>query len=187
MNKFHVITLLTTSLGWSLGLSLGLSQAAIAADNGIYLGAAAGSVESSVNTQVVQGLSRNFEGKAGAYKIILGVRPLDWLAAEVNYLDLGQPDSNNLAADTTALSGSAVLFASMGPTFELFAKGGVVNWKSKITDGATKLGNLDGTNPVYGGGLIVNLLSLSIRAEYEHFDMDVDSNLLSLGVTWTFL
>jgi hypothetical protein len=104
----------------------------------------------------------------------------------VNYLDLGKPDSNTFAADTTGFSGSAVLFASVTPAFELFAKGGVVNWKSKITEGS-KVFKEDGTDPVYGGGLVVHLLSLSVRAEYEHFDMAVDSNLVSLGLTWTFL
>jgi len=40
--------------------------------------------------------------------------------------------------------------------------------------------------PVYGGGLIVRLLDLSVRAEYEHFNMDQGGNLVSASVTWTF-
>ena len=178
MNKLSVITLLATSLG--------LSHAAQAGDNGIYLGVGAGSVSSSVSAKTVQGLSKDFDGNTAAYKAILGVRPLDWLAAEVNYLDFGKTDSAAFAADSTGLSGSAVLFARMGPTFEVFAKGGVVNWKSKISEGS-QVFKQKGNDPVYGGGLVVHVLSLSVRAEYEHFDMDADSNLVSVGLTWTFL
>jgi len=61
-----------------------------------------------------------------------------------------------------------------------------MNWKAKINSSKSQLLSRDGTNLVYGGGVIVHLLSLSVRAEYEHFDMDAGANLLSVGVTWTF-
>ncbi len=179
MNKWKAITFLAASLG--------LAHTSLAGDNGLYLGASVGSVESTVNADVAKGLANDFDGDDAAYKVILGVRPIDWLAAEVNYLDLGKPDSAVFASDTTGVSGSAVLIATIIPSIEVFAKAGVVNWKSKITSGTSKLFDRDGTDPVYGGGLMVNVLSLTIRAEYEHFDIDEGSNLLSLGLTWTFL
>ncbi len=178
MNKLFTLTLLASALA--------LNTTAHAGDSGFYLGASAGSVTSTVNKEVVNNQINSFDGKDAAYKIIAGLRPLDWLSAEVNYLDLGKPDSGAFNADSTALSGSGLLIASLGPVVEVFGKAGAVSWNSKITDGINTI-KKNGTDPLYGGGLMVHLGSLSVRAEYEHFDMDVDSNLLSVGLTWTFL
>jgi len=76
MKQIPIIALFTTMLG--------LSGIACASDNGIYLGVAAGGVESSVSKDTTKGLIKNFKGKDAAYKAILGVRPFDWLGAEVN-------------------------------------------------------------------------------------------------------
>ena len=178
MNKSSMVVALTM---------LAMASATQAADNGIYLGIAAGGVQASVTRDTARGLVNDFNGSDAAYKIIAGVRPLDWLGAEVSYMDLGKPDSGLLASDSTGISGYAVAFASLGPVVDLFAKGGVVNWKSKITAGSAELLSRDGTDVAYGGGLIVRLLSLSVRAEYEHFEIDDGANLLSLGLTYTFL
>lgn len=178
MNKLQVVALIA---------ALGASSFAQASDNGIYLGVGAGSVKASVSKETTKNLADDFEGKDAAYKVILGIRPLDWLGAEVSYMDLGKPDSGVLAADATGISGYAVGFASVGPLVDLFAKGGLVNWKSKITSGSSELFDRDGTDVAYGGGLIVHVGSLSVRAEYEHFEIDDGANLLSVGLTWTFL
>ena len=47
----------------------------------------------------------------------------------------------------------------------------------------------DGTDFAYGVGAQFRVLGLSIRAEYERFDAeDVDDlNMISVGVTYTFL
>jgi hypothetical protein len=47
----------------------------------------------------------------------------------------------------------------------------------------------DGTDLTYGVGAQFRVWSLGIRAEYEIFDIDGPDNvdLISLGVTWTFL
>ncbi|MGE0187847.1 MAG: hypothetical protein AB7F79_00850 [Steroidobacteraceae bacterium] len=44
-----------------------------------------------------------------------------------------------------------------------------MNWKSNVTE-SSKIFREKGTDPVYGGGLVVHFLSMSVRAEYEHFD-----------------
>ncbi|MGE0115623.1 MAG: outer membrane beta-barrel protein [Steroidobacteraceae bacterium] len=179
MNKLQTIVIAIALLG--------TTQMAQASDHGIYLGAAVGNVEASVNKDTAKGLAGDFNGHDAAYKAILGIRPLDWLGAEINYLDLGKPDSGIFATDSTALSGYAVGFASMGPLVDLFAKAGLVNWKSRITAGSRELLSRDGTDLAYGAGVIVHLFSLSVRAEYEHFDIDKRAHLVSLGLTWTFL
>ena len=178
MNKLHALAAIA---------ALGFTWFAHASDNGIYLGASAGSVKSSVSKDTARNLANDFDGNDAAYKIIVGVRPIDWLGAEVSYMDLGKVDSGALASDSTGISGYVVGFKSLGPVVDLFAKGGAVNWKSKITDGSAKLFNRDGTDLAYGGGVIVHVLSVSVRAEYEHFEIDKSANLVSLGLTYTFL
>ena len=165
-------------------LLLGLCSLSNAADSGIYAGLGLGKVNASVS----QGgsLANDFKGNDVGYKFIVGVRPLDWLAAEINYLDLGNPDSGIYYADTNGISISALAIKNVMPMLDVFAKGGLVNWKAKINDDTKKLFDRNGTNPVYGGGLIVRLLDLSVRAEYEHFNMDQGGNLVSASVTWTF-
>ena len=165
-------------------LLLGLCSLSNAADSGIYAGLGLGKVNASVSHG--GSLANDFKGNDVGYKFIVGVRPLDWLAAEINYLDLGNPDSGSYYADTNGISISALAIKNVMPMLDVFAKGGLVNWKAKISDNTTKLFDRDGTNPVYGGGLIVRLLDLSVRAEYEHFNMDQGGNLVSASVTWTF-
>lgn len=172
----------------SLALTAALLSASTlsqAADSGIYAGLGLGKVNASISK--AGSTTPAFKGNDVGYKFIVGVRPIDWLAAEVSYLDLGNPDSGAFSADTNGISGSVLAIKNVMPMLDVFAKGGLVNWRAQINSNI--LGQLDkrnGTNPVYGGGLIVRLLDLSVRAEYEHFNMDQGGNFVSASVTWTF-
>ena len=66
----------------SLSLAAMAPQAA-AADNGLYLGAGITQTEFDVEDAGSGELADN------SFKLIVGFRPLDWLAFEANYLDLG--------------------------------------------------------------------------------------------------
>lgn len=162
-----------------------ITGSAMAADNGVYLGASLGQSDVSVNAH--SGLPK-FDGKDMAYKIIAGVRPLDWLGVEVSYLDLGKSDDKtlNTAADSKGVSGFLVGFKAVGPV-DLFAKAGLVNWDATISTHGARVAKTDGTDLAYGAGVQFRLLSLGIRAEYERFELENGANMLSLGATWTFL
>lgn len=161
------------------------SGGALAADSGIYLGASVG--QSDVTVSANSGLQK-FDGKDFAYKIIVGVRPIDRFSAEVSYVDLGKPDDRSLgsAADTKGVSGFAVGYAPLGPV-DLFAKAGLVNWDATLSSHGVRVTKKDGTDFAYGAGAQFRLLSLGIRAEYERFEIEKGANMLSLGATWTFL
>jgi outer membrane immunogenic protein len=107
-------------------------------------------------------------------------------------VNFGEPEDTvagtKIQSEGYGITGYAVGFLALGPV-DLFAKAGVVSWDSKIE--AVNVGNVDsdGTDLAYGAGVQFRLLSLGIRAEYEIFDIeDLDNaNMLSVGVTYTFL
>jgi OOP family OmpA-OmpF porin len=176
-----------------LMLCLAAPAATLAADNGIYLG---GSIGQS-NVEIDDGFAGNFDGNDTGYKLIVGIRPLDWLAVEASYVDFGKPDDNvgfdggsaKVEADLDGLSAFAVGFFAVGPV-DLFAKAGLIQWDAKLNSRDLGLrGSDDGTDFAYGLGAQFRIWSLSLRAEYEGFDIDGadDVNMFSVGVTWTFL
>ena len=182
-------TLAAAALAASCSL---FSLPALSADNGIYLGAGIG--QSSVQyDDIIDGQNFNFDASATGFKAIAGWRFIDWLAVEANYVDLGSGDDNVLGekieTDVNGVSLSAVGFVPVGPV-DLFARVGAVNWNADLT--ARNLGvsaSDDGTDLTYGVGAQFRVWSLSIRGEYEVFDIsDADTvDMFSIGVTWTFL
>lgn len=160
-----------------------------AADNGFYLGGSVGRSNIQLEEQ-----SSKFDGNDTAWKIIAGLRPLDWLGVEVNYVDFGKPDDSigaaRLEADSTGISAFALGFLAVGPV-DLFVKGGLVNWDATIRSPSLPALSVDadGTDLAYGVGVQFRVWSLSVRGEYEVFDIDDldDANLFSVGVMWTFL
>ena len=162
---------------------------ALAVDNGIYLGGSVG--QSGVDIDDIGFDDGDFSGDATAFKVIAGWRFLDWLSIEGNYVDLGSADErvdgDLFEVDASGLSVSAVGFLPIGPV-DLFARVGVINWDADISiEGLGEVGD-DGTDLTYGVGAQFRVWGLSLRAEYEQFDIDdVDTvDLISLGVTWTF-
>ena len=163
--------------------ALALSASASAADNGLYLG---GSIGQS-NVDIDRGLARIDENDT-AYKIIAGLRPLDWLAVEASYVNFGKPEKGTQKADSDGVTAFVVGFFPIGP-IDLFAKGGLINADTSVITSGTKVFSEKGTEFAYGAGAQFRLLSLSVRAEYERFDVNKvnDLNMFSIGVTYTFL
>jgi len=159
------------------------SLPAVAADNGIYLGGSVG-----LSGQDIDDI--DYDANATGYKLIAGWRFLDWLAVEGNYIDFGSADDtvfgDKVETEADGVSLSAVGFLPVGPV-DLFARVGAIDWSSEISpDEFGK--DSDGTDLTYGVGAQFRVWSLSIRAEYEIFDIDdSDLDMISLGVTWTFL
>lgn len=157
---------------------------AVAADNGIYLGA-------SVGQSGLQVDDFNYDASATGYKVIAGWRFLDWLAVEGNYVDFGSGDDRvsgtKIETEADGISLSAVGFLPVGPV-DLFARVGAVDWSADLSAPGIGSGSDDGTDLTYGIGAQFRVWSLSIRAEYEMFDIsDADLDMFSVGVTWTFL
>jgi len=178
-----------TTFAAAVAASCGLfSLPALSADNGIYLGGSVG--QSSVQ---FDDSNLNFDASATGYKVIAGWRFLDWLAVEGNYVDLGSGDDRVLGekvkSDVSGVSLSAVGFLPVGPV-DLFARVGAINWNADLeSPGLGVKGSDDGTDLTYGVGAQFRVWSLSVRGEYERFDIsNADTvDMFSIGVTWTFL
>jgi len=173
-----------------------VSSAALAADNGVYLGA--GITRSSVDVDADDGVSNfKFDGDDTKYKLIAGVRPLDWLAVEVNYVDFGsvevQSGLNRIEYELKGLDAFVVgLFEIQ--VVDLFVKAGMIKFDRAVKQSASNFsfGDDDGYEPAFGAGVGLHFGSLGVRAEFEHFsiddnDVDTDVDFITLGLTWTFL
>ena len=184
--------LAATALAATLG-----SGSALAVDNGIYVGASVGesSIESDLNPSLP---NADFDEGDTAYKLNVGWRILDWVAIEANYVDLGTPkdtlqdsDENDveLEFDADGINFSGLLFLPVGPV-DLFARAGFISWDAKLSaTGVGEIGSDDGMDFSYGAGAQFRVWSLSLRAEYERFDISAADtvDMVSLGVMWTFL
>jgi OOP family OmpA-OmpF porin len=169
------------------GLTAALALAslpAVAADNGIYLGA-------SVGQSGLQVDDFDYDADATGYKLIAGWRFLDWLAVEGNFVDFGSGDDtvagSRIETEADGISLSAVGFLPVGPV-DLFARVGAIDWSADLSSPGFGRASEDGTDLTYGVGAQFRVWSLSIRAEYERFDVsDADLDMISVGLTWTFL
>lgn len=180
-------SLLLSVLLWAPG-------AALAADNGFYLGLASSDIDSDY--EIGPAASGGPEDDRG-FKGIVGFRPLDSFAIEANYVDLGEtvipvsvacittPCPTAASIDSQAVSVSAVGLFTF-PAIDLFARVGYARWQSELAPFATQ--EREGTDPTYGAGAQVRVGSFALRFEYERFNFDDDSaDLVSLGFTYTFL
>ena len=172
-----------------------VGTAAHAADNGIYLGAGVSQSKlDNVGEDFGTGNLNDFKLDDTSWKLIGGFRPLDNFAVELNYMDLGD-ESRNIAGQRFEVDGKAYAAYALGilpiGPIDLYAKGGLVRWETKASYNGP-LGfrfDDDGTEFGYGVGVQARLGSLAGRLEYEQFDVDNTDGveLLTLGVTWTFL
>lgn len=168
---------------------LAMAATATAADNGVYIGGSIGQANVEIDDDDA-GL--DFDSDDNGFKAIVGVRPLDFLGFELNYVDLGNPSETiggfDVETDATGIDAFAVGFLAL-PVVDLFLKVGIISWDASLSVDGTELAEDSGEDLAYGVGAQARFGSIAVRAEYERFEIeDIDEvNLLSLGVTWTFL
>ncbi len=171
------------------------STAAHAVDNGIYIGASVG--DAGVEFDGIEGF--NIDDSDTGFKLNAGWRILDWLAVEANYVDLGSTEGTftqgsfvdeRLEFEASGINFSGLLFLPVGPV-DFFARAGFVTWdaEAKLSDITDATDDDSGMDFSYGGGAQFRVWSLSLRAEYEVFDISEADNvdMISLGIMWTFL
>jgi len=174
----------------------GIAQAA---DNGIYIGGGVSRTSIDTGSNFVESAPDfSLDDDDNGFKVIVGMRPLDWLGFEANYVDFGNievtesgltvPDGS---FELTGIDAFAVGFLPVA-FVDVFGKVGVIRWDS---DAAVTVGGVDfassdsGTDLAYGAGVQARLGSLAARLEYERFEVDGTDEvaMISLGLTYTFL
>jgi opacity protein-like surface antigen len=184
-----------------LGVAAIASGSAHAQDNGIYIGASAADISTDFDLGPATP-AYDVDDETSGFKLIGGIRPLDPLGIEVNYVDLGEMDAvlsgvcppvigggcpGSATFDARALSVSALGYYSL-PLVDLFGRVGVARWESKREIPLLGSATERGTDLTYGAGVQIRFLSFALRAEYERFELDRDSvDSVSIGLTYTFL
>ena len=178
------ITRLLTAVLVSL-LVTTLPGIATALDDGIYIGASLG--QASFEDKSIDDI--DLSDDADAYKLFIGGR---WgiLGVEGAWVDFGKANSDSSGKsselEVSGWSGFGMISLPIGPV-DLFAKLGAILWDSDSVVGSNRFSD-DGTDVAWGLGGAIRFGSISLRAEYEEFDVDAvdDLNMYSLGLAWTF-
>lgn len=154
-----------------------------------YLGLSAG------QSQIEYGspdTSTDFDPKAidlddgdTAFKVFGGYK-FTIAAAELAYVDFGRIEGNNgTYSEVSGFSGFGMLHMGLGPA-SVFGKVGGFMWES--TASVEQLED-DGYDLAYGLGVMVGLLGIDARMEYEYFNVGGkldDVSMVSVGVSYSF-
>jgi len=175
---------------------LALTAGAAHAENGFfYLGA--GVVRNSLSDITSIGGLPDLSNTS--WKAYAGVRPLSWLAAEGDYIDLGSNSGTNSAGSSGTTNGSAFAAYAVGflpiplPIVDIFGKVGLARWK--YDGNVTPSGGLGasafstkGTDVAWGIGAQAQISMLGARLEYENFNVPNSSGarVTSLSVFLNF-
>ncbi|NTS76195.1 outer membrane beta-barrel protein [Catenovulum sp. SM1970] len=141
------------------------------------------------------------------FSVEAGYADLGELAINNSYSDYYDADFNityneNIAATVSGLFASVIGKLPINEEFSLFAKVGYYSWDSDIDvaasvsqyvygenykSSAKESDSLDGNDPFFGIGTQYAFDEISIKAEYEIFDIeDSDVNVLTVGASYHF-
>lgn len=145
------------------------------------------------------GSGSDFDLNNTAWKAFIGIRPIPFLGAEVNYMDLGS-ESRRFGfggygerghVDAHAFSAFAVGFLPLPlPFVDVFAKAGAARWNlNGHTDSSLFAIDDHGTDFAWGGGAQAHFGALGLRLEYEQFNVrNTDgAKVVSVDVSYHFL
>lgn len=197
-----------------LALILGSGCASSAASDsnpmGFYVGGSVGWTDVRAGTREPPSFEvPELDEHATGWKVLLGVRPVRLLAAELSYIDFGHPNGtanagiytwhSNVMQRASTLSGLLYLPIPI-PILGVYARAGIARLESSGSSySICSVGpcplivippyriNSTNTDFLYGAGLQVRLSALSLRLEYERINASIgDPDLLSAGLTWAF-
>jgi opacity protein-like surface antigen len=203
-------TLAQKSCTWGAAIlvslfAVGAPELASAADPiGWYAGAAIGQAQV---TEEVAGtelpLPVRFQETHSAFKVIVGLRPVSLVGAEISYMDFGHPSGSFLGNPANAsMKGESAfgMFYFPVPIIDVYLKAGIASIHSTVNGSVPLVCPVGGpcgpapfqqsqTNTGFAGGAGVQMKfgSWAVRAEYERFNAAGDNPYMwSLGLTWSF-
>ncbi|HTY50973.1 MAG TPA: outer membrane beta-barrel protein [Steroidobacteraceae bacterium] len=134
-----------------------------------------------------------------AFEALAGIRPIPLLGAELQYVNLGQPSSDEDAYDALGLKmqGAAaygMLYLPLVPVVDVYLKAGLSRLQSTVSNGFAPFGpsafafDRTNTSATEGLGVQYTFGSVAVRGDYAFFNAaGGHQNLLTAGITWTFL
>lgn len=91
-----------------------------------------------------------------------------------------------LAADTKAMSASAIAMFAVGPV-DIFGRAGLARWQSDSSGPLGFADSANGTDTTFGIGAQFRIQSFALRLELERFDIAQGStDVASIGFTYRF-
>jgi hypothetical protein len=177
---------------------------------GMYVGGAIGQgqiAESASYPTIANPYLGEFKENHAAFKVMVGIRPISLVGAELTYIDFGHPSGSifNYSANASLKGPAAfgILYFPV-PVIDLYLKAGIARLQSDLSGfyasadlicvGGEPCGvarfRLDRTNTsgAGGAGAQYKFGPWAVRAEYERFNAaGGNPSLLSVGVTGTFL
>jgi opacity protein-like surface antigen len=170
------------TFGKAMALALSLGALHAHAESGLYLGGSFG------NAKVGYNPSSNIDVKDDdvGYKLFGGIK-FTLLAAEVGYVDFGKVEDSGFSGEISGFNAFGILSMGLGP-IDVFGKLGGFVWESDFETAQQRYKD-DGFDPAVGVGASVTLGNLSVRAEYEYYDIDNFDNvsMFSIGAAyWLF-
>jgi hypothetical protein len=172
----------TIRLPGLVAFALLASSAALADEDGLYLGGSLGSSQQNFDASTF-----DVHNTDTGYKFALGFRPIKMFAAELSYVGFGRAEGGINYADTDAIGLFAVGFVPI-PVVDLYGKVGVSDWRTDAHSPYLSF-HRTGNDLAYGVGAGTHWGSLGARLEYERYDVShaSDMALASIGLTWVFL
>jgi OOP family OmpA-OmpF porin len=174
---------------------MAISAPAIAqqSDVGWYVGGSYGMTNIDVDTG---GPGFSVDGDDSGFKIYGGFQFTKHWGAEVGYVDFGKagirgsvigiPFTGDLGITAFTLAGTGTL--PLGTNFALLGKVGLAQWEADASVSGAGSASDSGSDMFYGIGARYSFnKNLSVQAEYEVLDMDVDSvTMMSIGLRYKF-
>jgi hypothetical protein len=178
------------------GMACLFASGSHAAENGFYIGAASGEME----TRDKIGLGTTYDQQDSSFKVIGGWRPVDWFALEGSYFDLGevtlQQSAPGLAPFRLEQKGYDVfaVFLVDVAIVDLFVKTGAVKSSADLTTNpvGSPSSSVDrDTDFAWGAGAQVRFRKVAARIEYERLEISNGNSfkppkVVSVGITWSF-
>jgi hypothetical protein len=176
-----------------------LSATTASADEvfGVYAGGAVGSSQVSID-------SLSFSANDLGWKALVGVRAVDLLGAEAEYVNLGHPHATVAAGRVTSSASGPAVFALAYlplplPMLDVYGKAGLANIQQSatVTFGSGGVACAAGiacnglsqteSEFAWGVGTQVKYGALAVRGEFEQFRATGGTlNFASLGLYWSF-
>jgi opacity protein-like surface antigen len=179
---------------------VGFALPTIAADiePGWYLGGGIGEFNVEIDdVDDIEETVDRYDTDDTAYRAFVGYRVNPYLAAEVAYINLGNPESTVftdtvLQTEIDGFAPSIVGVLPIGPLFEVFGKAGYYFYDQEVT-ASSPLGRVetskDAEDFLYSAGAGLNIgQHFNVRLEYEWLDVEDTDETESAWLTaaWKF-